>query len=985
MLHRVRKLIGVFCALALFLPAGAQAAWTLRETVSTSAVFAGDEVELDVGTDGTGALAWIKSGPGTSRGRLAVAMRAPNGDFGEPADLSTDGEAVEDAAVAVGPRGEAIAVWSWAAIGIRAVEASFRPPGGTFGPRRRLAGYQPDVGIVAAGFDRDGNASLVWRDKVQGSDGSYRYRWDSAIRRVDGVWVENASADAGTEHSREPAFAFGPDGSAVVAFDEARFITAMVRPGLTGAFGAMQPLSRINEGHAPRLAARPDGGTVLLFTHLKDGTSSSNIAERPPGGVFGAARELRAPAGFEDVAVDGRGHAMVAGSGADASLPTERVLRFRERLPGSVWSEDRVALPDVDFDDGTVLARDATGSAFLAGIAPDPLTGVPTVRATSATPAGVWEQAQTVARADPRRGGLGPVSIAAGPAGQAVVAYMAYENDSWTVQASRWTPDAPPGEPETRPLPTPPPAQAHSSQVDADAARTGRLAGAGVAPPLARAWRSTTRPTPYHVVTGDGRVYVLRRPSLDEPLRAFALDPVDGRELWRSPALDMSDELTGGKLAFADGRVFATVGGKIAALSASTGAVLWTQLLRQFSSTEPLVMGDTVVARSSFRGSSIDAFEAASGAVRWSTWSEDGRLIGAEGQVIASAGCRGSMSRDLRSGEVLWIQDEGDGCEGYGDTYDGDWLWTDGRIIDVSDGRLVRRVPGSAPALAGATGVQLRSGGLEGIDLATRVRRWRTEQPAGEKIVVEPLVVDGLAYVVTDAGTVVAVDPETGTTRWSGSVGEPVPDDGPYALSAGFGALLVPVAGGVIALRAAPGPPADPPTPVASDPADQQPAEPRPATEDDGETAVVVASAPAGASGPAVPDRRGTASGSAPSGSGDAALRIGVRVPAGQRLQTVLRRGLRLTATCSQTCRLSWRATAVRWKRPTSTLGRRSGTVAGPAARIRSASIRVPAAAARALLRGTPVELTVLIEGRDAHGRRATTRVRVSLGVRRGR
>ena len=93
-------------------------------------------------------------------------------------------------------------------------------------------------------------------------------------------------------------------------------------------------------------------------------------------------------------------------------------------------------------------------------------------------------------------------------------------------------------------------------------------------------------------VVGGGRIY-----TLDAATQVVATS-TSGQTLWTrnlAPANGRSDEATGGGIAYADGRIYATVGfGILAALDAADGRVIWTQELDATASGAPSVQGDLV-------------------------------------------------------------------------------------------------------------------------------------------------------------------------------------------------------------------------------------------------------------------------------------------------------------------------------------------------------------------------------------------------------
>ena len=114
-------------------------------------------------------------------------------------------------------------------------------------------------------------------------------------------------------------------------------------------------------------------------------------------------------------------------------------------------------------------------------------------------------------------------------------------------------------------------------------------------------------------VVADGRIF-----TLDSRARVMAVS-TQGAALWSTdltPENERADDASGGGLAVAGGKVFATSGfGTVNALDASSGAVLWTQRLDAPVSGAPSVVGGVVyVASKDNRAFAIDV---ANGRIKW--------------------------------------------------------------------------------------------------------------------------------------------------------------------------------------------------------------------------------------------------------------------------------------------------------------------------------------------------------------------------------
>ena len=114
-------------------------------------------------------------------------------------------------------------------------------------------------------------------------------------------------------------------------------------------------------------------------------------------------------------------------------------------------------------------------------------------------------------------------------------------------------------------------------------------------------------------VVADGKVYTLDSRSRVSAV-SLAGEPMWSRDL--TPASERSDDASGGGLAFADGRVFATTGfGEVIALDSASGGEIWRQNLDAPATSSPTVVDGLVYAVS--RDNRAWAIDAQNGRVKW--------------------------------------------------------------------------------------------------------------------------------------------------------------------------------------------------------------------------------------------------------------------------------------------------------------------------------------------------------------------------------
>jgi outer membrane protein assembly factor BamB len=311
--------------------------------------------------------------------------------------------------------------------------------------------------------------------------------------------------------------------------------------------------------------------------------------------------------------------------------------------------------------------------------------------------------------------------------------------------------------------------------------------------------------------------------------RVYALDARNGALRWRSGRLGSHHSATAG-IAYGDGRVYAAEpDGGLVAYAARTGRRLWQRSLPGGSSGGstgiPVYAGGRVYVTAPWEegDGALYAVDARTGRVAWY-----GEPVGqgpggppavTTGGVFLGGSC-GAVGTRL-NGSLLWRYSAVPRCHGGGgptSVVAAGRLWLrphqsisnsrplpcqePSEVLDVHTGTYLGSFGPAcgtpAPAFSGSTGYFVDRGTLTARP-ATRPRsvRWRF---AGDgKLVVGPLVVDGVVWVGSSAGRLYAVDARTGRQLWVVAVGARmagVRDDEsarpPVALAAGQGHLLVP-------------------------------------------------------------------------------------------------------------------------------------------------------------------------------------------------
>ena len=342
-----------------------------------------------------------------------------------------------------------------------------------------------------------------------------------------------------------------------------------------------------------------------------------------------------------------------------------------------------------------------------------------------------------------------------------------------------------------------------TTTLGGDAAHRNLWAGTGLRPPLDLAWQVAADPVQAPIVVS-GRVVVQTAAAVS------ALDAATGTTLWSVP-------LTGGPadLASDGGRVFLASPAGVVALDLGDGRLLWRA--PGTGASGPVAADGRVYVGTA--SGDVVARDASSGLVLWTA---DTRIAGARPAVAGSrvyvvGHCRATALNTL-TGLPVWTTGSCGDDAGVRTVVAGAFAWgEDAALYLASDGTRVS--PGPSPGTAGgglvfANPLAAPTTALAAGDAGTFALRWTWKPPLPGVLAARPAVVDGSVFQLVDTKGpdglyLAALDPGTGLEQWSGFL--PLPDP-PAALTpatttaiaAGPGILVVPVPGGLAALRNAP-------------------------------------------------------------------------------------------------------------------------------------------------------------------------------------
>ena len=275
--------------------AAPQGPWLLPSIdLSLPSPYAG-RAQIATSPDGTATAVWERSNG--IEIIVQQATRSPGGTFGTPADLSLQGGESSLADIAFGPDGSATAVWIRSTGGGDVVRASTRPPGGEFGAPEDIFGPAVDADAPEIAIAEDGTATVV-ASIVVGSDEIVQ----ATTRPPEGSFGAPVNLSAAGGDADRPRIAVAGDGTATAVWHRqvgAAFrIQSATRPP-DGAFGSPLTLSEpgaapVGNAFSPRIAVGPDRTATVVWRRFDGANEIVQASTRVPGGAFATPVDLSA-------------------------------------------------------------------------------------------------------------------------------------------------------------------------------------------------------------------------------------------------------------------------------------------------------------------------------------------------------------------------------------------------------------------------------------------------------------------------------------------------------------------------------------------------------------------------------------------------------------------------------------------------------------------------------------------------------------------
>lgn len=193
-------------ALAASASAAPQGSWVLPAVDVSDLGRNASKPRVAVAADGGTSVVWRRF-DGTSN-IVQAATRPPGGSFGPPVNLSAAGQNAVDPQVAAAPDGVTTAVWQRYDGSKNIIQAAIQPPGGSFGTPVNLSAPgqnadQPQVAVAP-----DGTTTAVWQ-RIGGGN----YIVQASTRPPGGTFGTPVNLSAAGQNAANPQVAAGPDGT----------------------------------------------------------------------------------------------------------------------------------------------------------------------------------------------------------------------------------------------------------------------------------------------------------------------------------------------------------------------------------------------------------------------------------------------------------------------------------------------------------------------------------------------------------------------------------------------------------------------------------------------------------------------------------------------------------------------------------------------------------------------------------------------------
>ncbi|HKP37753.1 MAG TPA: PQQ-binding-like beta-propeller repeat protein [Pyrinomonadaceae bacterium] len=360
------------------------------------------------------------------------------------------------------------------------------------------------------------------------------------------------------------------------------------------------------------------------------------------------------------------------------------------------------------------------------------------------------------------------------------------------------------------------PEQARNFQINET--HTGSTTVAHLTPPLRQKWSVNFGRSPGYPIIADGRVYVVLKSTAGNGTSLYALNGATGATLW---AWGLGGVRPWSALCYENGRLFAlNSDGILRAFDSVSGDLIWqVGFPNEYSVDAPPTAFQGVVYVGGASSGRVYAVNASNGAVLWTRsvfgGAQSSPAVTNEG-VYVSYSCPNVYKLNPANGAVIWHY--APGCSGGGGKtaalYNNRLYVRDfsDKIFDSQTGTIIGSFNAkNTPAFSGNLGFFLNGphyfgsyGTLEARDVDSNALVWSFTGDGFLQSAV--LVVNNYVYVGSSQGKLYAVDAATGLQAWMTPTGATIPyvdeqnvSQPLTSFAAGEGLLVVPTSTTLVA------------------------------------------------------------------------------------------------------------------------------------------------------------------------------------------
>ena len=185
------------------------------------------EPQIAIGPGGEAVAVWGRS-DGTNT-IVQAAVRPPGGSFSRSPDLSLAGRDAFAPQIAISRGGEAVAVWQGSSGVNKIIQAAVHPPGGSFSPLPDLSLAGRDATVPQIAIDAAGEAVAVWRR----SDGAHTIIQSAARPPGGGSFSLSPDLSAAGQDASAPQIAIDPVGEAAAIWERSNGTNKIIQVAVT--------------------------------------------------------------------------------------------------------------------------------------------------------------------------------------------------------------------------------------------------------------------------------------------------------------------------------------------------------------------------------------------------------------------------------------------------------------------------------------------------------------------------------------------------------------------------------------------------------------------------------------------------------------------------------------------------------------------------------------------------------------------------------